>query len=88
MLEIKTSSGFEIKINEQVLDNMELIDALSELEENEFAISKVTLLVLGKEGKKRLYDHLRRKDGTVPVQKVADEIGEIFTSQTGEAGKN
>lgn len=88
MLEIKTSSGFEIEINEQVLDNMELVDALSELEENEFAISKVTFLVLGKEGKKRLYDHLRREDGTVPVQKVADEIGEIFTSQTGEAGKN
>ena len=32
----------------------------------------------GKEGRKKLYDHLRTPDGRVPVAKVADALGTVL----------
>lgn len=87
MRKIITSSGFETEIKETTLDNMEFVDALAELNENELAISKVIVMLLGKENKKRLYDHIRRDDGTVPVEKATAEISEIL-EQLGEEVKN
>lgn len=49
-------------------------------------MSRLTLRLLGKEGRKKLYDHLRTPDGRVPVAKVADALGELMNSFT--AGKN
>lgn len=37
-------------------------------------MSHLTLRLLGKEGRKKLYDHLRTPDGRVPVAKVADAL--------------
>lgn len=83
-----TSSGFEFSIEESTLDNMELLDALEEMsEENTLALSKVLDLILGKEQKKKLYEHLRTEDGRVPVSKVNDEIMEIFAAYK-DPGKN
>ena len=39
---------------------------------NVFDMSHLTLRLLGKEGRKKLYDHLRTPDGRVPVAKVAE----------------
>lgn len=88
MLKIELSNGFKFDFDETVLDNMELVDALAECEDNELAITKVCTLILGKEGKKKLYEHLRKEDGRVPVQDVIDTIKEIFETQSGEDGKN
>ena len=88
MIKIKTSNEFEFELDENVFDNMELIDALAECEDNELAMTKVCTLILGKEGKKKLYEHLRKEDGRVPVQDVIDTIKEIFETQSGEDGKN
>lgn len=83
-----TKSGFEYEIAESAFENMELIDALAEAGgENPLAISKVCLLVFGREQRDRLYNHLRQKDGTVPFMEVSNTISEIFTAK-GEAGKN
>lgn len=81
-------NGFEFEVDENVLDDMELIDALSESQgENPLAISEVTKKLLGKEQRKRLYDHLRRDNGTVPIEEVSDAVVEMIEA-LGEAGKN
>ncbi len=85
---MKTTSGFEINIDQSRFDNAELLDALSDLNAGDsLAVSRVLSLLLGKEEKKRLYDHCRAEDGRVPVSALATEIEEIF-NQASDASKN
>lgn len=85
---MKTTSGFEIEIPQERFDNAELLDALSDLNAGDsIAVSRVLSLLLGKEDKKRLYDHCRAEDGRVPVGALATEIEEIFNSAS-TASKN
>ena len=80
MITAKTESGFSIELEESALDNMEVLDALSDLDEgNPLAMSRLVVKLLGKDGKKRLYDHLRTEDGRVPASAVESSIN---------AGKN
>lgn len=87
MLNGKTKSGFEFSVDPNVLDNMELLDAVAEIDTNPLAVSKVINMVLGAEQRKALYDHLRTEDGRVPVKAVSDAITDIFSS-CGQQGKN
>ena len=81
-------NGFKFAIDPAVLDDMELVDAMAESEgDNPLMISTVINKLLGPEQKKKLYDHIRTKDGRVPVEKVAEMVGEIM-DQMGEEGKN
>lgn len=83
-----TGSGFAFAIPAENLDNMELLDALAELDEDDpLQISRVCRLLLGKEQRRALYDHLRAPAGNVPIRTVAKEIVEIFGA-CGETGKN
>lgn len=86
MIKGKTTSGFEFAVDEKVLDNMELVDAISEVDENPTALSKVVKLLLGAH-KKELYDHVRTEDGRVPIEAVTDIIMEIFAAG-GKPAKN
>ena len=87
MITAKTESGFSIELEESALDNMEVLDALSDLDEgNPLAMSRLVVKLLGKDGKKRLYDHLRTEDGLVPASAVESAIMELFQSII--AGKN
>lgn len=83
----KLNNGFEYEVDENVLDDMELLDALAEAEENPLKISVVSRKVLGTEQRKRLYDHLRREDGTVPVEEASQAIIDILEDM-GDEGKN
>lgn len=83
----KTASGFEYSINPDVMDNMELLDAIVEIDANPLALSQVLRMVLGDEQRKALYDHLRTEDGRVPVKAVSEAITDIFNS-SGQQGKN
>ena len=49
-------------------------------------MSRLVVKLLGKDGKKRLYDHLRTEDGRVPASAVESTIMELF--QSINAGKN
>ncbi len=74
-------------LDENAINNMELVDALAETEDdNPIAISRACLLLLGKDMRKNLYDHLRNDDGRVPVDAVSQELIEIF-SAFGAKGK-
>lgn len=74
-----TKSGFAYSIPINKLNNYEILDAIYEAEENTLLIAKVITLLLGKDGKKKLMDHLRLEDGTVPFDKLEEEIAEIFS---------
>lgn len=84
----KTQSGFKYEIDENVMDDMELIDAMAAaMGEDPTQISTVVSKIFGAEQRKRLYDHVRTTDGRVPITAVADIIKEIIES-TGDDGKN
>jgi len=81
-----TPRGFEFEIDPKVLDDMELLDALAETETNPLRISEVSLKVLGKEQRKKMYDNIRTEDGRVPIDAATEELMFIFNSS--EEGKN
>lgn len=86
---MKTATGFEYEVNQKALNNMELLDAFADLQASEndiTAMVRIINLLLGKEAKARLYDHVREEDGRVPVEKVSQELAEIF-SKLGEEAK-
>ena len=89
MIQVKTKSGFECELQDNVLNNMELVDAIAELDERGslFALSKLCILLLGEAQRRRLYDHLRTEDGRVPNSDVEREVVEILRG-CGKAGKN
>lgn len=74
----QTQSGFKYVLKKKDLNNFELFEALSELQDNPLLLPKVVLLLLGCEQKKMLYNHVREKDGTVPIEKIEKEITDIF----------
>ena len=86
--EITTKSGFKCKIDDVVLDDMELVDAMAKAQdEDPLQITVVLNKLLGETTKKKLYDHVRGKDGRVPVEATTNEIVEIFEA-LGDDGKN
>lgn len=84
---IKLENGFVCTINTDVLDDMEFVDLLADTEDDPLKIGRVALMLLGKEQKKNLYDHLRTDDGRVPVTSMNDAIEKIFNA-LGDEAKN
>ncbi len=88
MITGKTQSGFNFSIEKDRLDNMELLDALAEIDAgNVAAISRASTLLLGDEQKKSLYEHLRGEKGNVPIEAFTNEIADIM-KEAGKQGKN
>lgn len=83
----KTTTGFEFEIDETIADDMEFVEALSEAMDDAIRFPKVITRLLGEEQKKRLYDHIRRDDGRVSVEKTVEEFTEIM-NLAGENSKN
>lgn len=81
MMSGKTPSGFEYEIDDNTLNNYELMEKINELDENPLVLTKVVTMILGKEQTERLKDHIRLENGIVPVEKMSDEIMQIFNSQ-------
>ena len=82
-----TRSGFAFEVDEAVANDMELFEALCDLDNGDAtAVVPVCRIILGKQ-KKALYDHLRRDNGTVPIEDVSDAIMEVIEA-LGDDGKN
>ena len=78
MIPAKTADGFEIELDENVLDDAELLDALGGMEDGDvFDMGRLAQRLLGNAGRKKLYDHLRTPEGRVPVAAVATALGEL-----------
>jgi len=86
--DITTKSGFKCKIDDSVLDDMELVDAMAAAQgEDPLQLTVVINKILGEKNKQKLYDHMRDKNGRVPVEATTNEIVEIFEA-LGDDGKN
>ena len=79
MIKVKTESGFECEINENVLDDAEILDVFVELEDgNPVHITTAVKKIL-RDDYKRLYDHIRTGDDRVPLTALAAEMAEIVS---------
>lgn len=77
-----TKNGFAFEITDERVDNMELIDALADIDDgNLLAVSKVLTLLLGPEQKKKMYDFVRTEDGIVSAQTVSEMLVEILAAK-------
>lgn len=81
MIKGKTKSGFTYQIPEENLNNYELVEYIEDLEENPLVVVKIVNMLLGKEQATKLKEHVRSKDGLVPVEKMSDELAEIFRKE-------
>lgn len=81
MITGKTTSGFEYEISKARIENYELIEALSEVDENPLLLPKAVNLLLGNEQADKLKEHLRDNEGLVSTERLSKEIEEIFQSQ-------
>ena len=76
----KTESGFEIELDDEAMNDVELVEAIVEMDTDGTKLFYVADRLLGKEGKKKLYDHLRDAKGRVPVVAFGAAIGELIRS--------
>lgn len=85
MIEGKTKSGFRFKIDERILSDWRLVDAIGLSESDDASeqirgVRNLVQLVLGDQTdalKKHLADN---NDGFVPMEKMTDIITEIITT--------
>ena len=85
MIEGKTKSGFKFKIDERILNDWRLVDAIGLSESDDASeqirgVRNLVQLVLGEQTdalKKHIADG---NDGFVPMEKMTDVITEIITT--------
>lgn len=82
MIEGKTSTGFSYKIQDDVLDDMELLDALVDMDNGDMSSYRYAIkALLGEEQRKALYEHVRdKKTGRVSAKKVFEAFAEVLNS--------
>lgn len=73
----KTSSGFAYEIDERRLNNYDLMETISRVEENPIHVVSVVNLLLGEDAQK-LKDFVRDEDGFVDNDKLFHEVEEIM----------
>ena len=79
MLTGTTSSGFHWQIEPDALDDMELLDALTEFDKGrQEEVSGICLHLLGKKQRAALYDHRRDASGRVRMSDISNDIGDIL----------
>lgn len=77
---IKTKTGFEADIDDCCIDDMELFEAVADLQAGDAMAIPVVIRKVGGVHKEALYNHCRLPDGRVPVRAVSEEIAEIFAA--------
>ena len=79
MITGKTLSGFEFEIEEDVLDDYDLLQALVRVDKGEVSgIFDIVRSLLGKAQEERLKDHVRKPSGRVSAKGMTAAVGEIF----------
>lgn len=87
MLTGTTGSGFQYTLDENVLDDYELLETLTSLDKGDSGeVATMITLLLGREQKDALKEHLRNERGKVPASRMIAEAMEIL--QSAGQGKN
>lgn len=85
MITGKTDTGFAFEVDDNVLDDYELLEALVMVDRGDFRyIVDAVNRLLGEEGKKKLLDHVRNKNGRVSSKAVSTEFMSIFSAVNGK----
>ena len=88
MIKGTTSSGFNYEIPDDALDDMELLDALVDMDEGSSTSYRYAIkALLGEEQRQALYEHVRnKKTGRVSAKAVFKEFAEVLTSAKEDNG--
>lgn len=87
MITGETSTGFKFEIEESVLDDYELLETLIDVDNgNDLALFRTIDMILSKEQKNLLKEHLRGIHGRVPASAMVSEIMDIMEASS--TGKN
>lgn len=87
MLEGKTKSGFEFKVDEDFFNDWEMIERIADYEENGSVHLMRSIIVdlLGKKQYKDLKDSLRDEKGKITATAMEQAVADIFEAiQEGE----
>ena len=76
MLKVKTSTGFECKIDENVLNKYKFVKLLGKIEKAPQAVPELIEMLLG-EQEEKMIEHL---GGDPDAEQIAKEIGDIFNA--------
>ena len=77
MINITMGDGFEIRLDDNVFDDFELVELYAKVAKNPIWIGDLAERLLGAEQKKALIEHLRDKDGKVHTTDVMNALKEI-----------
>ena len=86
MITARTNDGFEIELDDNLMDDAEMVENLFKAEKEGTAIFFMRDYLMSAEDKKRLYDHLRNEKGVVPLSALKQALNELMSSFA--AGKN
>lgn len=79
MIKGVTNSGFAFELDDDVVDNYEMLDALVKVDRGETTyIVDVVDSLLGEEQKEKLMKHIRNEKGRVSASGMIKETFEIF----------
>ena len=78
----KTRTGFEFVIEDDALNDYEILELMAKVRKNDvLSISELLEKLLGEDQKNRLKDHCRNEAGKVPMERINDEIVDIFAAE-------
>ena len=78
MITRETKSGFKFSVDAEAVKDMEFLELVGEAETNPTKLGKMYECLLGKDQKKKLYDHVRNNNGRVPIDLIKAESDDIF----------
>lgn len=85
MVSGKTSSGFEFSVSENLKNDFRFVRLFAKLkkgkpEEQMLAPVELIELVFGTDGAEALYAHVAEEDGTIPTDRLMQELSEAVAS--------
>ena len=84
MIKGTTKTGFKYSIDPQVMDDFELIEYISQVEDNPILYPKLCEKLLGSNQKEKLINHVKALDenGVAKISLINQELEDIFNNQT------
>lgn len=80
-MKAKLSDGFEVEILDEVTDDWEFLEVLSNIDEGETGqIVRAAKMLLGDDGVVALKEHLRTKKGRVKASAMIEALQELMSS--------